>query len=197
MNENCEGSSSLTSGQNIQRDHQGYSQEIRNTSDTIPENWDVSVWSTWETKNLKKSSRMLERNWKRQWLSLGSARQVRTTSMVRPVINPMTSNQIIRVFGNRWIVKTAYGRIHIAGKEDNSLQHYNLVNKFIPMPQALRIPAAKTAIDKKWKNWRNFRRGIWRKSKVRKGWSMKQGRSDAKSSFCITVGHLSIWKMLN
>ena len=27
---------------------------------------------------------------------------------------------------------------HIAGKGDNSLQHYNLVHKFIPMPQALK-----------------------------------------------------------
>ena len=26
------------------------------------------------------------------------------------------------------------------------------------------------------KNWRKFRRGTWRKSKVRKRWSMKQGR---------------------
>ena len=25
---------------------------------------------------------------------------------------------------------------HIAGKGDNSLQHHNLVHKFIPMPQA-------------------------------------------------------------
>ena len=26
---------------------------------------------------------------------------------------------------------------HIAGKRENSLQHYNLVHKFIPMPQAM------------------------------------------------------------
>ena len=32
---------------------------------------------------------------------------------------------------------------HIAGKGDNSLQHYNLVHKFILMPQAMKIPAAK------------------------------------------------------
>ena len=32
---------------------------------------------------------------------------------------------------------------HIAGKGDNSLQHYNLFHKFIPMPQAMKIPAAK------------------------------------------------------
>ena len=39
---------------------------------------------------------------------------------------------------------------HIAGKGDNSLQHYNLVHKFILMPQAMKIPAAKAAVDKEW-----------------------------------------------
>ena len=32
---------------------------------------------------------------------------------------------------------------HVAGKFDNSLQQYNLVHKFILMPQAMKIPAAK------------------------------------------------------
>ena len=41
---------------------------------------------------------------------------------------------------------------HIAGKGDNSLQHYNLVRIFIPMPQAMKIPAAKAAVDKEWEN---------------------------------------------
>ena len=31
---------------------------------------------------------------------------------------------------------------HIAGKGHNSLSHYNLVHKFIPMPQAMKIPEA-------------------------------------------------------
>ena len=39
---------------------------------------------------------------------------------------------------------------HIAGKGDISLQHYNLVHKFIPLPQAMKIPAAKAAVDKEW-----------------------------------------------
>ena len=39
---------------------------------------------------------------------------------------------------------------HIAGKGENSLQHYNLVLKFIPMPQVMKIPAAKAAVDKEW-----------------------------------------------
>ena len=41
-----------------------------------------------------------------------------------------------------------YHEDHIAGKGENSLQHYNMVHKFIPMPQALKIPAAKAAVDK-------------------------------------------------
>ena len=37
---------------------------------------------------------------------------------------------------------------HIAGKGSNSLQHYNLVHKFILMRQALKIPNAKAALEK-------------------------------------------------
>ena len=32
---------------------------------------------------------------------------------------------------------------HIAGKGINSLSHYHLVHKFIPMPEAIKIPEAK------------------------------------------------------
>ena len=39
---------------------------------------------------------------------------------------------------------------HIAGRGDNSLQHYNLVHKFIPMHQAMKIHAAEAAVDKEW-----------------------------------------------
>ena len=42
--------------------------------------------------------------------------------------------------------KPHYHEDHIAGKGENSLQHYNLVHKFIPM-QAMKIPAAKAAVD--------------------------------------------------
>ena len=37
---------------------------------------------------------------------------------------------------------------HIAGKEKNSVFHLNLTHKFIPMPQAMKIPDAKAAMDK-------------------------------------------------
>ena len=38
----------------------------------------------------------------------------------------------------------------IAGKGNNSSQHYNLVHNFIPMPQAIKIPAAKAAVGNEW-----------------------------------------------
>ena len=44
----------------------------------------------------------------------------------------------------------------VAGKGENSLQHYNLVHKFILMPQAVKIHAAEAAVDKDWEKWRKF-----------------------------------------
>ena len=41
-----------------------------------------------------------------------------------------------------------YHEDHIATKGINSLSHENLVHKFIPMPQALKIPEAKAAVEK-------------------------------------------------
>ena len=57
---------------------------------------------------------------------------------------------------------------HIAGKGDNSLEHCNLVHKFIPMPHALKISAAKAAVDKEWEKWRKFRRGNLTKVRSKK-----------------------------
>ena len=54
---------------------------------------------------------------------------------------------------------------HIAGKGDNSLQHFNLVHKFIPMPQAMKIPAAKAAVDEEWEKFEKI--PAWDLTKVR------------------------------
>ena len=54
---------------------------------------------------------------------------------------------------------------HIAGKGENSLQHYNLVHKFIPMPQALKILAAKAAVDKEWEKLEKI--SAWNLTKVK------------------------------
>ena len=66
---------------------------------------------------------------------------------------------------------------HIAGKGDNSLQHYNLVHKFIPMPQVMKIPAAKAAVDKEWETLEKI--SAWNLTKVR---SKKEVIDEARTS---------------
>ena len=48
---------------------------------------------------------------------------------------------------------------HIAGKGNNSQQHYNLVHKFIPMPQAMKFLQQKQQWTRNGKNWRKSRHG--------------------------------------
>ena len=54
---------------------------------------------------------------------------------------------------------------HIAGKGENSLQHCSLVHKFIPMSQAMKIPAAKAPVDKEWEKLEKI--SAWNLTKVR------------------------------
>ena len=56
--------------------------------------------------------------------------------------------------------------LETAGKGDNPLQHYNLVHKFIPMPQAMKVPAAKAAVDQEWEKLEKI--PAWDFTKVRK-----------------------------
>ena len=66
---------------------------------------------------------------------------------------------------------------HIAGKGENSLQHYNLVHKLTPMPQAMKIPAAKAAVDKEWEKLEKI--SAWNLTKVN---SKKQVIDEARTS---------------
>ena len=55
---------------------------------------------------------------------------------------------------------------HIAGKGSHSLQHYFLVHKFIPMPQAVKIHEAKAAVYKEWEKLAKI--SSWDLAKVKK-----------------------------
>ena len=54
---------------------------------------------------------------------------------------------------------------HSAGNGFTSMTHYYLVHKFIPMPQAMRIPDAKAAVDKEWQNLETI--PAWKLEKVK------------------------------
>ena len=61
---------------------------------------------------------------------------------------------------------------HNAGRGNNSLQHFYLVHKFILVPQALKIPVAKAAVDKEWEELENI--SAWNLTKVNS--KKEQGR---------------------
>ena len=89
------------------------------------------------------------------------------------VVHPTKLKQNLRVFWN--LIESTRMRMgnsiphhhedHIAGKCDNSQQHYNLAHKFIPMPQAVKIPAAKAAVDNEWEKSEKI--SAWNLTKVR------------------------------
>ena len=80
---------------------------------------------------------------------------------------------------------------HIAGKGQNSLQHYNLDHKFILMLQVMRIPASKAAVDKECEKVEKI--SAWNLTKVK---SKKEVIDEARTSgatvhFCFINGHFS------
>ena len=98
----------------------------------------------------------------------------------------MNPQECVWEIRNRIIMKTVL--------QEKVRIHYStiiLVHKFIPMPQAMKIPAAKAAVDKEWEKWRKI--SAWNLTKVK---SKKQEIEEARtagrySSFCIINGHLS------
>ena len=84
-----------------------------------------------------------------------------------------------------------YHEDDIAGRGDNSLHHYNLVHKFIPMPQAMKIPAAKAAVDKEWEKLEKV--PAWDLTKVRsRSEVVDEAKAEGReSSFCLADGHVS------
>ena len=79
----------------------------------------------------------------RNWVTRGKSNEIKTT--LACILEASESTRL-RMEGSL----PNYHEDHIAGRADNSLQHYNLVHKFIPMPQAMKVPAAKAAVDQEW-----------------------------------------------
>ena len=58
------------------------------------------------------------------------------------------------------------------------MKHYNLVHKFIPVPQAMKIPDAKAAVDREWEKFEKML--AWQLNKVK---SKKDVILEAQQSF--------------
>ena len=72
---------------------------------------------------------------------------------------------------------------HIAGKGFISMSHYNLVHKFIFMPQAMKILDGKAVVDNEWKNLRQSQHRNWRESKSKKEVVLEAQRDKRKVHF--------------
>ena len=95
----------------------------------------------------------------------------KTKSKLACILEASESTRMRMEIRYRRITKT------ILQEKENSLQHYNLVHKFIPMPQGMKIPAAKAAVDKEWEKLENF--SAWNLTKVR---SKKEVLDEARTS---------------
>ena len=80
---------------------------------------------------------------------------------------------------------------HIGEKGFDSVTHYNLVHKFIPMPQAMKIPDAKAAVDKEGEKLEKL--PAWQMTKFRTKKVILEAQKE-KSPLCSTDGHLSSQK---
>ena len=69
---------------------------------------------------------------------------------------------------------------HIAGKGFNSMTHYKLVQKFIPMPQAMKLPDAKAAVDKAWKKLETI--PAWQLENVKSKKNIQLAQRDKRKS---------------
>ena len=70
---------------------------MKNLNSIVHENYEEFNSLTLRTRNLRKPSRMLARNWKHQSLPLCIARSARTIRIVGMVVNPIRPNQNLRV----------------------------------------------------------------------------------------------------
>ena len=113
--------------------------QLKNQSSKMQE-YEESMSLTLRTRNWKKSKRIQEDNWKHRWLQPCPARFARKTSMERPVARLLISSLNLHVSWKlvnpqECVWKNLYPNIMrtiLQEKGENSLQHHNLVHKFIP-----------------------------------------------------------------
>ena len=83
----------------------------------------------------------------------------------------------------------------IAGEGFTPMTHHNLVHKFIPMPQAMKIPDAKTAVDKKWKKMETIPAWDLGKVKNKKGCNSGSTKRHNENPLHFVDEHMSLQKI--
>ena len=71
------------------------------------------------------------------------------------------------------------------------MTHYNLVRKFIPVPQAMKIPDAEAAMDKNWKKLETIPGLAVGEVNSKKVVILEAQRDKKEGPLCYVDGHLS------
>ena len=168
------------------------------------EDYEESVSLTLRTRSSRKSLRMQGENWKHQWLQLCLAKQARRVSMGRPVVNPMKSNQNLRVFWKpvnpqECVWKNLYRIIMRTTLQEEVTIHCSIsiwyTNLFLCLKQG-NYWMRKLRWKKNGTNLKRYWHGTWRKWETNQMWSMKQGRR--AQQFILPHWWTSImWRMPN
>ena len=152
--------------------------QSRNQNSNTPGNWEEFIQLIRLTKNTKTTLRMQGESWRHQrqlqchvkdrFLKLACGKPLFQNYKNAKAFEAKTRFSCITEAheSTRQRIESVTKRIHeerIAGKGQNSVLHYNLVHKFIPMPQAMKIPDAKAAVDKEWEKLEM----AWQLTKVR------------------------------
>ena len=170
-----------------QRRKQNKDGPSRIQSSTMPDNREEYSLLNQTMKNSSSQWKPLVESWKFRWLQQCLAKY-RWRAVERPtaILGNARQNTLLLLMPTKardqgW--KGLDTNITKIISLEKRWSHYSLVHKFIPMPQALKMPIAKAAVERESENRRKYRHGSWRKSETTKRWSMKQGIKAEKVHF--------------
>ena len=128
-----------------------------------------------DDEDYKEISKMQGPTWKDLWKQPCRAKRMVHTSTTKVAAKQEIASQknpkrfmvekwnLLNPQGNVWNPKEHEDRT--AGKGSTSIIHNNLVHKFMPMPQAMKIRDGKAAVDKEWENLETI--PAWQLEKVK------------------------------
>ena len=166
---------------------------LNNRSSTMPESWEASTFLVQKIWSARKPLKNAPHNWNcpcdQECLCKVQNFQRREACGKEPSTPRwryacvVEARESARKRLERTLPKDREDRI----EEINSLSHYNLVRKFIPMRQALKIPVAKAAVDKEWEKLEKLPALQMTEVRSKKKGVIKKART---VPFCYAIGYL-------
>ena len=155
-------------------------------------------------KQIQIFSKMQEECWKDLWLQPCHAKERQHSSLrqLRAGLKIGNGKEFKTMYGcmveshestRQWAesLQPKIMKIALQVKDLLRLNQYHLVHKFIPMPQGMRIPDAKSAVDKEWKKLETSHAWNLKKIKGNKEVILDAQKRRKESPLCFTDGDMS------